>query len=159
MTLMRRESRSPLRSLMDYLAEDWRPFEPWQPFAGMPSAPSIDMRETDDAYIVEAEMPGIKPEGVDVTLEGRTLVVRGTFGEERSEEQEGGRWLIRERRRGSYSRSISLPSGVDADNISASFENGELAVTIPKAKEDKARHIPIGDGQRQAATSARQVGG
>jgi HSP20 family protein len=88
-----------------------------------------------------------------VTLDGRTLVIRGRYGEEREDEQEG-RWIVRERRSGTYARAITLPSGVDPEKIKASFENGELMLTVPKAQENRARRIPIGGG----AAGAKSVG-
>lgn len=159
MAMSRRRNQravSPFGDLMDALNED-----PWQTFWGRradaPSAPAVDVRESPDAYVIEADMPGVKPEDLEVTLEGRTLVIRGRYGAER-EEEEGdasrGRWIVRERRSGTYARAITLPEGIDADNIKSTFENGELQLTLPKAQERRARRIPIGGG----AEGARSVG-
>lgn len=142
----------PVRSAFDWLFED-----PW--FEGGrwsegPMAPSIDMRETGDAFVVEAEMPGVKPDDTEVTLDGRTLVIRGQYGEEREGGGDGGRYLMRERRSGSYARAITLPAEVDPERVSSSFENGELTVMLPKAAQARSRRIPISSG----AEGARQVG-
>jgi HSP20 family protein len=144
-------SMTPLRSALDMLFED-----PWMSrwSEGGLAQPSIDMRETDDAYVIEAEMPGVKAEDVEVTIDGRTLVMRGQFREERETDDQDGRYLMRERRTGTFTRAITLPGGIDADRVSSKFENGELVITLPKAAEARARRIPIGN----AGDSARRVG-
>jgi HSP20 family protein len=157
MTLMRRGSRRSLSPFGEDL--EWLLDDPWQALDRLsrqaaPSVPSVDVRETEDAYVVKAELPGMKPEDAEVTLDDRTLVIRGKFGEEEESEREGGRWIVRERRAGSYARAISLPTTIDADKIESSFENGELKITLPKAQESRARRIPIGGG----AGAARSVG-
>src|SRR5918911_1301635 len=156
MTLTRRGSQrsaAPFGDMVNWLMDDpWETLDRWRQ-QSVPTLPSVDIRETDDAYVVKAEMPGVKPDDADVTLDGRTLVIRGKYGEEREDEQEG-RWIVRERRSGTYARAITLPSGIDADKISSEFENGELKLTLPKAEESRARRIPIaGAGQ-----GARSVG-
>jgi HSP20 family protein len=128
--------------------------------------PSIDVRETDDALVIEAEMPGIKPEEVEVTLDGRTLSIRARHVEERERDGENGRYLVRERQLASYARVIMLPIEVDPNQVESSFENGELILTIPKAAQSRSRRIPIqgskkavgpgSSGQKEAST--RQTG-
>jgi HSP20 family protein len=118
----------------------------------VPTLPALDVRETDDAYVVKAEMPGVKPDDAEVTLDGRTLVIRGKYGEERDDEREG-RWIVRERRSGTYARAITLPGAIDPEKITTSFEDGELKLTLPKAEESRARRIPIQGGQ-----TAKSVG-
>jgi HSP20 family protein len=140
------------RSPLDWLLED-----PWSDRGSWPSAtmPSIDMRETDDAFVVEAEMPGVRPDDVDVTLDGRTLVIRGEYGTEQEKgDGKNGRYLLRERRSGTYTRAITLPGAVDAEHAESSFENGELTLTLPKAAEARTRRIPVSGG----AGSAKRVG-
>ena len=144
-------SMTPLRSALDMLFED--PWMRWSEGGGL-GQPAIDMRETDDAYVIEAEMPGVKPEDVEVTIDGRTLVFRGQFREERETEPQSGRYLVRERRTGTFTRALTLPGGIDPDRVSSKFENGELVITLPKAAEARARRIPIGN----ASDSARRVG-
>jgi HSP20 family protein len=141
------------RDLVDWFFQD-----PWRPFDGDrlgASSISVDMRETDDAYIVEAELPGVRPEDTDVTLEGRTLTIRARYDESREENGKGERYLLRERRTGEMARSVMLPGPVEADRVSSSFEQGELRITMPKAAETRARRIPIGSG----ANGAKRVGG
>lgn len=159
MTLTRRapqRSVMPFRDVLDWVFDDpWRQMGLTNQFAE--GGISIDLRETDDAFIVEAEMPGIKPEDTEVTLEGRTLVIRGRFSEEREEGGQDKRYLVRERRSGQVSRVITLPAPVDAENVKTQFENGELRIELPKAPETRARRIPIGSGS-MAGSNAKRVG-
>jgi HSP20 family protein len=143
---------TPYRSALDWFFED--PFVDWSRWGGDGGmTPMIDMRETDDAYILEAELPGVKPEDAEVTLDGQTLVIRGRFGEEREHDSKG-RYLVRERRAGAYARAITLPGGIDPDKVTSSFANGELTITLPKAAEAKARRIPVSAGP----AAAKKVG-
>jgi HSP20 family protein len=147
MTLTRRTPERgvvPLRDIVDWVFQD-----PWRMLDGdrfMSGGMPIDMRETDDAFIVEAELPGVRPEDTEVTLDGRTLTIRGRYGQ--SQEQGGGgeRYLLRERRSGEMVRSISLPAQIDPERVTSTFDQGELRVTLPKAAETRARKIPIGSG-------------
>ncbi len=111
----------------------------------------MDVRETDSGYVVEAGLPGIKPADVEVTLDGRLLTIRGRSGDKR--DQDEGRYLLRERRSASFSRSVTLPAEIDADGVTTTFEDGELCVTLPISKRAGSRRIPIGTG----ANNARQV--
>jgi HSP20 family protein len=144
---------TPFRSALDWFFED--PFVEWSRWTGGGGmTPMVDMRETDDAYIVEAELPGVKPDDAEVTLDGQTLVIRGQYGEERERNGGQGRYLIKERQAGTYTRAITLPGGIDPDRVTSSFANGELTVTLPKAAEAKARRIPVSAG----AEKAKRVG-
>jgi HSP20 family protein len=143
----------PLRSALDWLLDQqWSSEGGW---AGGGMAPSLDMRETEEAFLVELEMPGVKPEDTEVTLDGRVLIVRGESGSEEREESQKGRYLVRERQAMSFARAITLPTDVEADRVECRFENGELAITLPKAAQARSRRIPISSG----AQGARQVGG
>lgn len=129
-----------LRSAMDRLVDS--------AFIGAPTweTPGImelalDVSESEDEYTVEASLPGIDPEDLDITYSGNTLTIKG---ETKSEtESEGKRYHMRERRYGSFSRSISLPSSVDASKIEANYEKGILKLKIPKAEEAKPKRIEI----------------
>ncbi len=94
-------------------------------------APAVDVLQRDGDLVVRAELPGVSPEDVDITLQNRVLTISGQHREEQ-EEQRGG-YYVRERRRGSFSRSMTLPEGVDEDSIRARYENGVLEVTIAGA--------------------------
>jgi HSP20 family protein len=101
----------------------------------------IDLVEDDQEYRLTAELPGLKPEDVDISISGNTLTIKGEF----SEEQEGERKNVhfRERRYGKFQRSTTLPSTVDADKIEASFENGVLKLSLPKKEQVKPKQIPV----------------
>jgi HSP20 family protein len=101
----------------------------------------LNVRTTADALVVEAELPGLRPEDVEITLENNTLTIRAEDRTERSEEQ--GDWIVREIARGSVMRTVTLPAGLEADKAEATFEHGVLRLRIPKAEQVKPRHIQI----------------
>ena len=110
-------------------------------------APAIDVIQEDEDLVVRAEIPGAKPEDVDVTIHNGILTISGKVEEEREEERGG--YLVRERRSGSFRRSLQLPHDVDEDQIKANFENGVLEVRVPGAaavQEPKRIQIGGGDG-------------
>ena len=102
---------------------------------------AVDMYETNDNLVVKASVPGIKPEQLDVTVQGETLTIKGEAQEEQQREQ--GRYHVRERRQGSFSRSITLPFPIQSDKVQATFENGVLTLTLPKAEEIKPKSIKV----------------
>lgn len=143
MTIVRRPSPfgelMSLRSAMDHLFEDSfvrRPFG-YEPATTLP----LDVTRTSDELIVEAALPGIKPEDVEITVEDGTLSIHGEFRSERREHD--GETLVQEIRRGSVSRSVTLPTGLEADKAVATFENGVLTLRFPKAESIKPRQIRI----------------
>jgi len=159
MTLVRRPSPfgelMTLRSAMDRLFEDSyvrRPFGTG--FDGMTSLP-LDVTSTKDVLLVEAALPGIKPEDVDITAENGTLTIRGTYREERREGE--GENLLSEIRRGSVYRTVTLPSGLEADKATATFEHGVLKLRIPKAEAIKPRQIRISPTVEGSADSPRRL--
>jgi len=103
---------------------------------------AVDLAETEDAYIVKAVLPGVEAADVDVSVQGNLLSIQA---ETRAEaEQQGQRWLMRERRAGMVQRTLTLPGAVDADRAQASAENGILTLTLPKAQSSKPRRIQVG---------------
>ena len=110
---------------------------------------ALDVEERGDDFVVMAPIPGIKPENVEISVLGDTLRIRAERREERREEGEGKRWLMREQRYGAFERTVALPGPVKADQANAEFENGILTVTLPKAEETKERKIPVRTGQVQ----------
>jgi HSP20 family protein len=143
MTLIRRTNPFgeliSLRAAMDRLFEDsWvRPHNG----AAEEHPLALDVRTTNEAYEIEAALPGVKPEDVEISVLGETLTITARTGQEQSREDEG--YSYREIRRGSFSRTVTLPSAVKADAATASFENGMLHLSIPKAEEAKPRQIQI----------------
>ena len=99
------------------------------------------MRTTKDALLVEAALPGVKPEDVDITIENGTLAIRAETDAERSDTDGDSRWLVREISRGTFVRTVSLPNGLEADRAQATFENGVLSLRIPKAEQVKPKQI------------------
>ncbi|HSK98720.1 MAG TPA: Hsp20/alpha crystallin family protein [Rubrobacteraceae bacterium] len=93
--------------------------------------PAVDVATRGNDMVIKAELPGLKREDVDVSLKGGVLTISGERKEE-EEHKEGG-YLIKERRHGSFRRSMTLPEGIDEDNIKASFKDGLLEVTVEGA--------------------------
>jgi HSP20 family protein len=118
-------------------------------------APAIDVIQEDEDLVVRAEIPGAKPEDVDVTIHNGILTISGKVEEEREEERGG--YLVRERRSGSFRRSLQLPHDVDEDQIKANFENGVLEVRVPGAaavQEPKRIQIGGGDGSNNGSSGS-----
>jgi HSP20 family protein len=113
------------------------------PWAGRAGAvlPAMDVSENDHHYAITVELPGVRKEDVHVELEQGVLTIRGEKTSEREEKKEHSRYT--ERSYGSFSRSCRLPSDADADRLEASFQDGVLAVTIPRSEEVKPRTIAI----------------
>lgn len=105
--------------------------------------PDIDMFRKDDTIVIRADVPGIKPENIDISVEGDVLTIKGRREEEKEVKEED--YYCSERATGEFVRTVRLPEGVTADQIEASRENGVLEVKIPapKAAESKAVKIPV----------------
>src|SRR5690606_26044133 len=101
--------------------------------------PLADVEETDDAYVVELDLPGVKRGDVDVEVDGRRLSVRG----ERKERERAGILRRRERTVGRFAYEVTLPGDVDADGVEARLDDGVLSVRLPKPEHDRRRRIPI----------------
>ena len=144
MTLIRRPSpfreMVSLRDTIDRLFDESllpRPFLASQSELGMP----FDIRVSPDAVVVEAALPGARPEDVEITVTGSTLTITADTASEREEKSD--EYLLREIRRGSFSRTIALPEGLEPDRATARFEHGLLSLSIPKAEVVKPRQIRI----------------
>lgn len=113
--------------------------------------PYIDMWEEKNELVMKVELPGVKKEDIDVSLQGDCLTIKA----ERKQEElpEDSTSYICERCFGRFSRSVSLPFPVNADKINTTFENGVLEIRLPKTEEAKAKHIAIQAGPRKAVTS------
>ena len=121
-------------SELDRLAGDLRHFRPGPKF--MP----VDLYRHGDQYVLNADLPGVDPGSVDVDVDGQLLTIRA---ERTAAAHEGVKWLAQERPNGSYLRQFSLGDGVDPDNISASYDNGVLSVTIPVSERAKPRKVEV----------------
>lgn len=102
---------------------------------------AIDVLENEDVYTIKASVPGLAADDLDLTLEDNVLTIKGEIQAEESEENE--QFHIRERRYGRFSRSVRFPVNVDADNVEATYENGILTLSVPKAEEVKPRKIAV----------------
>ena len=143
-----------LREAMDRLFEDafvfsTRLMAPVRPF-GM----ELDLVEEEDRFVVRASMPGVRPDDLDISLTENTVTIRGELkpDEDIKEEQ----YHIRERRYGTFSRSITLPAPIDTNAVDAVYEDGVLTLTLPKAEEVRPKKIAVKthkmiEGQKVAA--------
>lgn len=108
---------------------------------GRPWAPAIEVIEKEDRYVVKAEIPGAKQEDIEVSVVGDTLTIKGEKEAETEVNEED--YHLRECTYGSFYRSIGLPSNVNAQKIEASFDDGVLEVTVPKAGEVKPKKVSV----------------
>jgi HSP20 family protein len=108
--------------------------------------PAMDLVEENDHFVLRADLPGVEEEGVKVELEDNVLTISGERNSEH-EERTGGYHRI-ERASGSFSRSLTLPEGVDPESIQANFKNGVLEVRVPKPEERKPRRVAINVGDQ-----------
>jgi HSP20 family protein len=104
-------------------------------------APAVDIKEEDERFIIKADVPGVDPKDIDVTMENGVLTLKGERSEEKQEEREGYKRI--ERSRGSFYRRFSLPDTADGDHIAAKSSNGVLEVVIPKRELAKPRKIQV----------------
>jgi HSP20 family protein len=109
--------------------------------------PAMDLVETDDHFVLRADLPGLQESDVNIEVEDRVLTISG---ERRSEADESQGGVVRvERAYGSFARSLTLPEGVDPESLAASFDRGVLEVRIPKPEERKPRKVAISVGGEQ----------
>ena len=131
-----------LREAMDRLFEESfvRPRAGWLAPLGAETL-AVDMYETDEDVVVKTSVPGVKAEDIDITITGDTLTIKG---ETRSEEKvEEANYIRQERRYGAFSRSLTLPTSIVAEDAKAEFDNGVLTLTLPKAEEVKPKSIKV----------------
>lgn len=163
MTLVRRTSPLgelvSLRQAMDRLFDDsFVRRGTWGLAAETGPGLPLDVTNTPDALLVEAALPGVRPEDVEITVEDGTLTIRAETASERQET--AGETIINEIRRGSMSRAVTLPSGLEADKANATFENGILRLSFPRAEAVKPRQIRINptiDGQSTNGSDQESV--
>jgi HSP20 family protein len=120
------------------------------------AAVPLDVAETENEFVVKASLPGLRPEDVQITVHGDTVMIRGESKAE--EEKTGQHWHLRERRCGAFQRSVTLSTPIDADKAGAHYEHGVLTLTLPKADEARPRQIRVG-GQGQGQAQAAQPSG
>lgn len=121
----------------------WRSEVPWAvPGAG---APAIDVADTDDQVRIQAELPGLREDDIDVRLADGAITISGEKKKSEEHGEQDGGYRVSERYYGAFSRTIPLPEGIDRDNIDASFDKGVLTVTVPKTAEarESTRRIKV----------------
>jgi HSP20 family protein len=138
---------SPIRGFLDWQSEMNRMMAeafgrmPQVPTIGAGWTPAVDVINRDGDMVIKAELPGMKREDVEVTIKDSVLTISGERKEE--EERKGENYLVKERRYGSFSRSMTLPEGVDESKIKANFKEGLLEVTVEGAG------AAVGEGPKQ----------
>ena len=142
MVLQRWTSFTDVRRLEDAMNRLWRD-------GGVRSAGAanwrlpLDVEQDVDNIVVKATVPGFKPEDIKAGIENNVLTITAETQSEGEGETEATEYLLRERRTGSYHRSIRLPDTVDADGAESTYDNGVLTITVPKQEAKKARQIAI----------------
>jgi HSP20 family protein len=127
-----------LRRTVDRLFDNVNPDREWQP---MQWGLAVDVAENKDDFVVKASIPGINPEDLDVSYADDTLTIKGEIKSDNEYKED--QYHLRERRFGSFARSISLPTKIKGDAIDASYQNGVLTLRLPKAEEVKPKRIAI----------------
>jgi HSP20 family protein len=128
-----------LRRTVDRLFDNVTPEHDWSQPAMWGLA--VDMVENKDEFIVKASVPGIKPDDLDISYSDDTLTIKGEIKEEKDNKED--QYHLRERRYGSFIRSIELPAKVKGDAIEASYQEGVITLRLPKAEEVKPKRIAI----------------
>ncbi len=104
-------------------------------------APSLDVSETKDSVVVKAEVPGMEPKDIQISLQEQLLTIKGEKQMEKEEKE--ARYYRAERSYGAFTRSVRLPVAVDGSRVTATFKNGLLTITLPKTPAAKGTMIPI----------------
>ena len=107
----------------------------------------LDLRETDEAFVVDAVLPGVKPEDLDITIQDNILTINAETRQEQQAGEQQGMYHRVERRYGRFSRAMSLPAQVNADQVRATLDNGILHLEIPKAEEARPHKITVNTGR------------
>ena len=146
----------------------WDPFEAmedllrWDPFREMARSsplgdtvafmPRFEVKETKQAYVFKADLPGVKESELDISLTGNRLTIAGSRTEEETEE--GAAYYARERTYGSFSRAFTLPEGIDGNQVQADLKGGVLTVVVPKTPEVQPRRITLKGAEKSDQASA-----
>jgi HSP20 family protein len=142
-TLPTRRSRTGLERIHDEMDDliggffgglDW-------PFSERKAWPSLDIAEDENAFLVTAEIPGVKAEEIDINVHGNMLTISGEKKLEQEKKEKGYYHL--ERKYGSFRREVALPSDVDSEKIDAAYKNGILSITLPKTEKSKAVKVKV----------------
>ncbi|HEY8922979.1 MAG TPA: Hsp20/alpha crystallin family protein [Polyangia bacterium] len=127
----------------------WDPFRAEvSPWGGATYSPHFDVKETKDGYVIKADLPGVKDEDLEISMNANMLTIAGKREAERVDE--GEQYFAMERSYGSFARSFTLPNGADRENVTADLKNGVLVVHIAKRPEAQPRKITIGKSANKA---------
>jgi HSP20 family protein len=134
------EMQSMREAMERFFDEFWR--HPQNALAGEWSgATPVDMSETDSKFVVRATIPGLRPEDIQVSAHGDRLTIQAA--RQADEERQGERYLVQERRSAAFYRLLTLPAPVNSDTAEASYTQGVLTITLPKAQPGKSAQIPV----------------
>lgn len=143
MTLTRwnpRREMMRLRNELDRLFDETMELPRWasvEPIGG----PALDVVEKDDAFVVKASLPGIKPDDLDISISDNALTIRGEAKDE--ETTADGQYHLRERQYGAFARTVSLPTAVDVESVEATYKDGLLTLTALKTEDVKRKRITV----------------
>ncbi len=144
------QAMDPFRIMRDMLA--WDPFRDLRPltnYGEVAFSPSFEVKETKDQYLFRADVPGVKDSDLEVSITGDRLLISGKREAEVSDK--GDTWYTYERSYGSFSRSFTLPTGVDVDHAKAELKDGVLNLALPKLPEAQARKISVKAAEKMKA--------
>ncbi len=146
-------SLEPFRVMRDLLR--WDPFQEMAPLwpelpTAVAFAPAFEVKETKDAYLFKADVPGVKESDIDVTLTGNRLTISGKREEEKTEQNDT--YYACERTYGGFTRSFTLPEGSMAEHIHADLKSGVLTVAVPKSAEAQPKKIAVKAGEKAIKT-------
>lgn len=113
-------------------------------------APALEVLEKEDRFVVRAELPGIQEKDIEVSVKDGTLTLKGEKKTEHEVKEEDYRWT--ERSYGSFYRTVTLPSNVEAEKIAATYEDGVLEIDLPKVAEVKPKKITVATGKKKEKT-------
>lgn len=133
----RKEERTMLQELLEQLET--------LPHAAFPA---VNAWTNENEAVVTAEVPGIEPEKIDISVTGNTVTLRGSREHEAQVKEQG--WLRRERSVGSFSRSLELPFQIDTEKVTAQARHGILTITLPRAQSDRPRRITVNAAAKEA---------
>lgn len=153
--IRRQNGDRPTTTASEQTWDPWRTMRAllsWDPFREMAVVPSLedrpfalahsfDVKETKDAYLFKADVPGIQDKDLEVTVTGNRLTISGK--READKEEKSDRYYTYERSYGSFTRSFTLPEGADLDALRASLEHGVLTITVPKKPEVQPKKIAV----------------
>jgi HSP20 family protein len=126
----------------------WDPFGDFDRGPGLQAggfAPSVDVRETPQSFVFKVDLPGVKEDDIDISVTGNRLTISGHREDEKRDDQdENARYHAYECSYGSFSRSFTMPEGVDPDGVRADMKDGVLEVSVPKRPEVQPRRITVG---------------